>query len=112
MEARVQADAIAMTKPMLTIGTSYSAIRKQRKNKMLTQQALANKRRAKALKRKNKQYTGPKYSRLEMLMPFFPLMEKAGIIKVEQEEPNFVKGKTNILDNKTGNESSTSFTQG
>lgn len=79
---------------------------------MLTQQALANKRRAKALKRKNKQYTGPKYSRLEMLMPFFPLMEKAGIIKVEQEEPNFVKGKTSILDNKTGNESSTSFTQG
>lgn len=79
---------------------------------MLTQKALAKKRTRKALKRKNKQYTGPKYSEFEKLMPFLPLMEKAGMIKVEQDDPNIVKGKHSILDTKTGNESSTSFTQG
>jgi len=46
---------------------------------MLTQKALANKRHNKKLKRKNKQYTGPKYSRLEQMLLIAPLLEKAGI---------------------------------
>ena len=50
----------------------------KRKN-MLTQKALANKRHNKKLKRKNKQYTGPKYSRLEQLLMITPLLEKGGI---------------------------------
>jgi len=48
---------------------------------MLNQNKLAQKRHRKALRRKNKKYTGPKYSRLEQLMMFFPMLEKAGIIE-------------------------------
>lgn len=42
---------------------------------------LAQKRHNKKLKRKNKKYAGPKYSRLETHMLWAPLMEKAGIIE-------------------------------
>ena len=71
----------------------------KRKN-MLTQKALANKRHNKKLKRKNKKYTGPKYSRLKTHMLWAPLLIKAGIM--EAEAPDY--------EQITGN-NSTSFTE-
>ncbi len=50
---------------------------------MMTQQALADKRRNKQLKRKNKKYTGPKYSKLEQLLLVAPLLQRAGIVLFE-----------------------------
>lgn len=47
---------------------------------MLTQHKLGQKRHNKKLKRKNKKYTGPKYSALETHMLWAPLLERAGII--------------------------------
>ena len=41
--------------------------------------ALAMKRHKKALARKHKHYTGPKYSRFDMLAMIAPLMDRAGI---------------------------------
>jgi hypothetical protein len=40
---------------------------------------LAQKRHAKSLKRKNKKYTGPKYSKLEQMVLLAPLLSKVGI---------------------------------
>ena len=56
---------------------------------MLTQQKLANKRHNKKLKRKNKKYTGPKYSNLEQLLTVMPLLQRAGII--EAEAPDYMQ---------------------
>jgi hypothetical protein len=53
---------------------------------MLTQKALANKRHNKKLKRKNKKYTGPKYSRLEQLLMVTPLLAKGGIKLFEESQ--------------------------
>jgi len=41
---------------------------------------LAQKRTRKALARKHKQYTGPKYSKLDMMAQWAPLLQRAGII--------------------------------
>jgi hypothetical protein len=40
---------------------------------------LAQKRTRKALKRKNKNYTGPKYSKLEQMVLLAPLLSRVGI---------------------------------
>ena len=40
---------------------------------------IAQRKHRKALRRKNKKYTGPKYSQLEMVMGIAPLLERAGI---------------------------------
>ena len=47
---------------------------------------LGQKRHKKALKRKNKKYTGPKYSRLEQMVAWAPMLERAGIQLFEQTE--------------------------
>ena len=69
---------------------------------MLTPHRLGQKRFNKKLKRENKQYTGPKYSRLEQMLLIAPLLEKAGINMFDYEDESV----TQI----TG-ESSTSFTE-
>jgi len=48
---------------------------------------LAQKRTRKALARKNKKYTGPKYSQLEMVMGIAPLLERAGIKLFDYQMP-------------------------
>jgi len=56
----------------------------------MKEQTLTMKRTKKALKRKNKKYTGPKYSHLEMMLMWAPLLGKAGINMYEtapQEQP-------------------------
>ena len=45
----------------------------------MNHKTLAQKRTRKALARKNKQYTGPKYSKLEMMAHWAPLLSRAGI---------------------------------
>ena len=62
---------------------------------MLTQKALANKRHNKKLKRKNKKYTGPKYSRLETHVLWAPLLQKAGIIEPETPDYEQITGDNN-----------------
>ena len=47
---------------------------------------LGQKRFNKKLKRKNKKYTGPKFSRLEQMLMIMPLLEKAGIVEPEISE--------------------------
>ena len=47
---------------------------------------LTEKRTRKALARKNKQYAGPKYSKLDMMAQWAPLLERAGIIMFEPME--------------------------
>jgi hypothetical protein len=47
---------------------------------------LAQKRTRKALKRKNKKYAGPKYSKLEQIVLWAPILERAGIQLFEQPE--------------------------
>jgi len=47
---------------------------------------LAQKRTRKALARKHKQYTGPKYSKLDMMAQWAPLLQRAGIIMFEPME--------------------------
>ena len=51
----------------------------------MKQHILAQKRHAKKLKRKNKKYTGPKYSQLEQMLAVAPLLERAGIKLFEQQ---------------------------
>ena len=46
----------------------------------MNHKTLAQKRTRKALARKHKQYTGPKYSKLDMLAQWAPLLQRAGII--------------------------------
>lgn len=53
---------------------------------------LAQKRFAKKLKRKNKKYTGPKYSKLEQLIAVAPLLERAGIQLFERYEEQSYDG--------------------
>ena len=66
---------------------------------------LGQKRHAKALKRKNKQYTGPKYSRLDMMAQWEPLLARAGIEMFAEQEQEFkLQESTNA-----GTESTTSF---
>ena len=65
---------------------------------MMTQKALANKRHNKQLKRKNKKYTGPKYSALEQHMLWAPLLEKAGIINDSIKTPQIsTEGSTSFV---------------
>ena len=45
----------------------------------MNHKTLAQKRTRKALARKHKQYTGPKYSKLEMMAHWAPLLSRAGI---------------------------------
>lgn len=47
---------------------------------------LAQKRHAKKLRRKNKKYTGPKYSKLEQMVLWAPMLERAGIQMFEQPD--------------------------
>ena len=67
---------------------------------MLAQHKLGQKRHNKKLKRKNKKYTGPKYSRLETHMLWAPLLQKAGIIDAQQPDYAQITG-----------DNSTSFTE-
>ena len=62
----------------------------------MKEQTLAMKRTKKALKRKNKKYTGPKYSHLEMMLGWAPLLAKAGIYMYEEpaEAEGRVDGQT------------------
>lgn len=53
---------------------------------MLAQHKLGQKRFNKKHKRKNKKYTGPKFSRLEQMLMIMPLLEKAGIVEPEISE--------------------------
>jgi hypothetical protein len=62
---------------------------------------LAQKRFAKKLRRKNKKYTGPKFSRLEQLMLIAPLLERGGIEIFEKVEEEIYDGSP---------EATTSFT--
>jgi hypothetical protein len=48
---------------------------------------LAQKRHAKKLRRKNKKYTGPKYSKLEQMVLWAPLLERAGIEMFAKQMP-------------------------
>tara|TARA_Y100000114_G_scaffold127976_1_gene124860 strand:+ start:1165 stop:1413 length:249 start_codon:yes stop_codon:yes gene_type:complete len=81
----------------------------------MNQNKLAQKRFRKAQKRKNKLYTGPKYSRLEQIVMWAPLLKRGGIQlfeevnKVEQGVPLPNRGKYNVV-KKDGTESTTSFT--
>jgi hypothetical protein len=45
----------------------------------MNHKTLAQKRTRKALARKNKKYTGPKYSKLEQMLMWQPLLAKVGI---------------------------------
>lgn len=67
---------------------------------MLAQHKLGQKRHNKKLKRKNKKYTGPKYSRLETHMLWAPLLQKAGIIDAQPTDYAQITG-----------DNSTSFTE-
>ena len=81
----------------------------------MNQNKLAQKRFRKAQKRKNKLYTGPKYSRLEQMFMWAPFLQRGGIQlfeevdKVEQGVPLPNRGKYNVV-KKDGTESTTSFT--
>lgn len=65
---------------------------------------LAQKRHAKKLRRKNKKYTGPKYSKLEQMVAWAPILERAGIQMFEQPD-----APTQEFRNVESNDSSTSF---
>ena len=65
---------------------------------------LAQKRHAKKLRRKNKKYAGPKYSKLEQMVAWAPMLERAGIQMFEQPE-----GVTKEFKNVESTESNTSF---
>ena len=47
---------------------------------------LGQKRHKKALARKNKKYAGPKYSKLEQMVAWAPILERAGIQMFEQPD--------------------------
>jgi len=47
---------------------------------------LGQKRHKKALARKNKKYAGPKYSKLEQMVAWAPLLERAGIQIFDQPD--------------------------
>jgi hypothetical protein len=64
---------------------------------------IAQRKHRKALRRKNKKYTGPKYSQLEMVMGIAPLLERAGIKLFDYAMP---EGDVDVKSN-TG--STTSF---
>jgi hypothetical protein len=64
---------------------------------MLTQHKLGQKRFDKKFKRKNKKYTGPKYSRLEQLLMVMPLLERAGIIQAEAPDYTQITGDNSTL---------------
>lgn len=67
---------------------------------------LGQKRHKKALKRKNKKYTGPKYSQLEQMVMLEPLLARAGIeMFAEQKQEYGIRETTNA----GGKESNTSF---
>ena len=90
------------------VGTEYGAT----KTKM-NQNKLAKKRHSKALKRKNKKYAGPKYSRLEQMIMIAPLMERAGIQMFGEPEDGIrlpERGVTTVLQ-RDGTESTTGFSQ-
>jgi len=77
----------------------------------MNQNRLAQKRHRKALRRKNKKYTGPKYSRLEQMLLIAPMLEKAGIQIFGKPEEVLLPERqaVNVVD-KDGQKSSTSFT--
>jgi len=47
---------------------------------------LGQKRHKKTLARKNKKYAGPKYSKLEQMVAWAPLLERAGIQTFDQPD--------------------------
>ena len=47
---------------------------------------LGQKRHKKALARKNKKYAGPKYSKLEQMVAWAPILERAGIQIFDQPD--------------------------
>ena len=51
----------------------------------MNQNKLAQKRFRKAQKRKNKKYAGPKYSKLDQLYQWVPILTKAGILPEPEE---------------------------
>ena len=62
---------------------------------------LAKKRHAKALKRKNKKYTGPKYSKLEQIVAWAPMLERAGIQIFEEQQPDGFRQHVETKDSTT-----------
>lgn len=52
---------------------------------------LAQKRTRKALKRKNKKYAGPKYSKLEQMLVWAPILERAGILLFDNSMPEGIR---------------------
>jgi len=84
------------------VGIEYGGI----KTKM-NQNKLAQKRHRKALRRKHKKYAGPKYSALEQMYMWEPLLLRAGIIDPQEEG---VHGTTTIL-HRDGSVATTAFTQ-
>lgn len=64
--------------------------------------ALAQKRHAKALKRKNKKYTGPKYSQVEQMIMWEPLLARVGI-------EMFANHKEQVFKHVESKDSTTSF---
>lgn len=67
---------------------------------------LGQKRHKKALKRKNKKYTGPKYSHLEQMVMLQPLLARAGIDIFEEQQQEYRLRETTNAGSK---ESNTSF---
>jgi len=64
---------------------------------------LGQKRHKKALARKSKKYTGPKYSRLEQMLVWAPILQRAGIDMFAEQMP---EGE---MHNVQANGSATSF---
>lgn len=60
---------------------------------------LGQKRHKKALARKNKKYAGPKYSKLEQMVAWAPILERAGIQIFDQ--PDGVRQHVETKDSST-----------
>ena len=52
---------------------------------------LGQKRHKKALARKNKKYAGPKYSKLEQMLVWAPILERAGILLFDNSMPEGIR---------------------
>jgi hypothetical protein len=62
---------------------------------------LAQKRHTKKLRRKNKKYTGPKYSKLEQMVLWAPMLERAGIQMFAEQMPEGVMRNVENKDTNT-----------
>ena len=62
---------------------------------------LGQKRHKKALARKNKKYAGPKYSKLEQMLVWAPILERAGIEMFAEQMPEGVMRNVESKDTNT-----------